>query len=92
MNSSGEVVVSIKDLTMSYGGNQVLKGINLEVFKGQIIGYIGPNGAGKSTTVKIILGIVDKFRGEVKVFGEDIKSGIEYKKENWLRSRNRRSI
>lgn len=80
MNSSGEVVVSIKDLTMSYGGNQVLKGINLEVFKGQIIGYIGPNGAGKSTTVKIILGIVDKFRGEVKVFGEDIKSGIEYKR------------
>lgn len=81
MSSNNEVVVSIKDLTMSYGSHLVLKGINLEVFKGQIIGYIGPNGAGKSTTVKILLGIVDKFRGEVKVFGEDISGGgIEYKK------------
>lgn len=80
MKSSSEVAVSIKDLSMSYGSNQVLNGINLEVFKGQIIGYIGPNGAGKSTTVKIVLGIVDKFRGEVKVFGEDIKNGFEYKR------------
>ncbi|HWP98805.1 MAG TPA: ABC transporter ATP-binding protein [Syntrophomonadaceae bacterium] len=82
MNINKEVVVSIKDLTMSYGNNQVLKGINLEVFKGQIIGYIGPNGAGKSTTVKILLGIVDGFKGVVKVFGEDITSGkVEYKKK-----------
>lgn len=82
MNINREVVVSIKDLTMSYGNNRVLRGINLEVFKGQIIGYIGPNGAGKSTTVKILLGIVDGFNGVVKVFGEDITSGrVEYKKK-----------
>ncbi|MEN6391439.1 MAG: ABC transporter ATP-binding protein [Syntrophomonas sp.] len=80
MKSSAEVVVSLKNLTMSYGSNQVLKGINLEVFKGQIIGYIGPNGAGKSTTVKIILGIADKFGGQVEVFGEDIKRGTDYKR------------
>lgn len=34
---------------MNYGPKEVLRGINLEVYKGQIIGYIGPNGAGKST-------------------------------------------
>lgn len=82
MNINREVVVSIKDLTMSYARNQVLRGINLEVYKGQIIGYIGPNGAGKSTTVKILLGLVDGFNGVVKVFGEDITSGrVEYKKK-----------
>jgi len=81
MNSLSEPVVSIKDLRMNYGEKQVLNGINLEIHGGQIIGYIGPNGAGKSTTVKILLGILEGFRGEVKVFGEDISTGsIEYKK------------
>lgn len=77
-----ELVVSIKNLKMSYGSKPVLKGINLEIPKGQIIGYIGPNGAGKSTTVKILLGIVQGFHGEVFVLGEDISSGsVEYKKK-----------
>jgi len=81
MNSLSEPVVSIKDLRMNYGEKQVLNGINLEIHGGQIIGYIGPNGAGKSTTVKILLGILEGFRGEVKVFGEDISTGsIEYKR------------
>lgn len=81
MNSLSESVISIKDLRMNFGDKQVLKGINLEIQSGQIIGYIGPNGAGKSTTVKILLGILEGFQGRVKVFGEDIASGkIEYKK------------
>lgn len=58
---------------MNYFGNQVLNGINLDVYKGQIIGYIGPNGAGKSTTLKIMLGLVDSYGGEVELFGENIK-------------------
>ncbi len=76
-------IVSIKDLRMNYGaGTDVLKGINLEVYPGQIIGYIGPNGAGKSTTVKILLGIVENYRGEVKVFGKDISEDkVEYKRK-----------
>jgi len=77
-----ESLISIKNLKMRFGNKQVLDGINLEVKRGQIIGYIGPNGAGKSTTVKILLGILSGFEGEVKVFGEDITSGsIEYKKK-----------
>lgn len=77
-----EMVISIKNLKMSYGSKQVLNGINLEIHRGQIIGYIGPNGAGKSTTVKILLGILEGFQGEVRVLGEDISSGsIEYKKK-----------
>jgi ABC-2 type transport system ATP-binding protein len=74
--------VEIKDLSMNYGAKEVLKGINLEVHKGEIIGYIGTNGAGKSTTIKIILGIVEGWRGEVKVLGQDIKKDtIEYKRK-----------
>ena len=75
-------VLSIKNLTMSYGGKNVLNNINLEVKKGEIIGYIGPNGAGKSTTVKIMLGLIDDYRGDVVIFGYDISSGDpSYKKK-----------
>jgi len=66
-------IISIRDLRKNYGEKQVLKGINLEVYPGQIIGYIGPNGAGKSTTVKILIGLLSDFEGEVTVLGQDLR-------------------
>lgn len=74
--------VEIKNLYMNYGTKEVLKGINLQVNKGEIIGYIGTNGAGKSTTIKIILGIVEGWHGDISVLGQDIrKDTIEYKRK-----------
>ncbi|MCQ2009907.1 MAG: ABC transporter ATP-binding protein [Sporolactobacillus sp.] len=65
---------------MNYSGKLVLKGLNLEVKRGQIIGYIGPNGAGKSTTVRILLGLQQGYGGTARLFGEDIRtSGVAYK-------------
>ncbi|AAO35244.1 ABC transporter ATP-binding protein [Clostridium tetani] len=82
MDQLNDVVVSIRDLKMSYGSKEVLKGINLDVKKGEIIGYIGPNGAGKSTTVKIMLGLVKGYEGEVKIFGNNISNdNVEYKRK-----------
>jgi ABC-2 type transport system ATP-binding protein len=75
-------VLTITNLTKQYGDKEILKGINLHVSRGEIIGYIGPNGTGKSTTIKIILGMIDDYGGDVRLFGEDIKqSGIEYKRK-----------
>lgn len=75
-----ESILSMKGLSMNYGYGPVLKGINLEVYRGQIVGYIGPNGAGKSTTVRIVLGLQGGYAGEVRLFGEDIRaSGVAYK-------------
>lgn len=80
MESYNEPIITIRGLEKSFGNKKVLKGINLDVHKGQIIGYIGPNGAGKSTTVKIMLGLIEQYTGEIKVFGQNISSGnIEYK-------------
>lgn len=82
MEFSKEPVITLRDMNMSYGDKQVLKGINLDVYKGQIIGYIGPNGAGKSTTVKIMLGLVQQYKGKVSIFGQDISNGdVEYKRK-----------
>ncbi len=79
-----EPVIEISDLRMGYERDKedILKGIDIKVYPGQIIGYIGPNGAGKSTTVKILLGILNNYRGEIKIFGKNIsKDNIEYKRK-----------
>lgn len=76
----GEKIIKIRNLNKFYGSNQVLKDINLDIYKGEIIGYIGPNGAGKSTTVKIMLGLVGEYSGDIEILGKDIKDGdISYK-------------
>nr|WP_093133192.1 ABC transporter ATP-binding protein [Salinibacillus kushneri] len=72
MHSVNQPILSIQNLEKSYGAKQVLNGIDLTVYQGQIIGYIGPNGAGKSTTVKIMLGLEEHFSGRVEIFGNDI--------------------
>ena len=68
-----ETAISIKNLHKSYGSKQVLQGIDLDVYPGQVLGYIGPNGAGKSTTVKILCGLISDYSGEVTVRGIDVK-------------------
>lgn len=72
IETNHEVVLRLKDLRKNYGIKDVLKGIDLTVYRGQIIGYIGPNGAGKSTTIKILLGLEGDFSGKVEIFGEGI--------------------
>ncbi|HZV43282.1 MAG TPA: ABC transporter ATP-binding protein [Saprospiraceae bacterium] len=67
-------IISIKNLRKSYGSKEVLKGINLDIYPGQVIGYIGPNGAGKSTTVKILCGLLSDYTGEVMIKDMDLKT------------------
>ncbi|CEG29659.1 ABC transporter [Bacillus sp. B-jedd] len=77
-----EVVLSLKGLKKSYGAKEVLKGIDLDVTCGQIIGYIGPNGAGKSTTIKLLLGLEEGYEGEIEIFGQKLQPGdYEYKRK-----------
>lgn len=60
---------------------QVLKGIDMEIRAGEVIGYLGSNGAGKSTTVKIMCGLLEGYTGEVNVLGYDLRGNdIEIKK------------
>jgi ABC-2 type transport system ATP-binding protein len=72
-NQNMEPIIRIKDLSKYYGSKQVLHHINLDIQAGQVIGYIGPNGAGKSTTVRILAGMDADFKGEVEVFGLNVK-------------------
>lgn len=67
-------IISLKNLYKNYGNKKVLKGINLDIYSGQVIGYIGPNGAGKSTTVKILCGLISDYEGEVTIEGINLKT------------------
>jgi ABC-2 type transport system ATP-binding protein len=64
-------VISIKGLRMSYGSTEAVRGIDLEVERGEVFAFLGPNGAGKTTTVEILEGYRRRSGGEVTVLGED---------------------
>jgi len=64
-------IIEIKGLSKSYGKQVALEGVNLNVKRGEVYGFIGPNGAGKSTTIRILLGMIKKDGGVVKILGKD---------------------
>ncbi len=64
-------VIQANQLTKYYGQVRALDGLNLEAREGEVLGFIGPNGAGKSTTIRILLGLLRKTSGEVRLFGQD---------------------
>jgi len=65
-------LLHIKDLKVSYGGIEALKGVSLDVEKGQIVALIGANGAGKSTTLRAISGLIPKSQGTITYDGQVI--------------------
>lgn len=64
--------ILVRGLRVAFGRNEVLRGIDLDVEPGRILGYIGANGAGKTTTVKVLTGILSDFAGRVEVCGIDV--------------------
>lgn len=66
-----EVAISINGLAKSYGSLQALFGVDLEVLRGEILGFLGPNGAGKTTTIRCILDQIRPQKGSIRVFGID---------------------
>lgn len=67
-----DIILSVKDLKVNYGGIEAVKGISFDVPKGKIVTLIGANGAGKSTTLKAIAGLVKPSGGAIAFEGESI--------------------
>jgi ABC-2 type transport system ATP-binding protein len=66
-----DIAIQTKGLTKSYGSLVALAPLDLEVSKGEILGYLGPNGAGKTTTIRAILGLIKPSGGQAEIFGLD---------------------
>jgi phospholipid/cholesterol/gamma-HCH transport system ATP-binding protein len=81
-----KVIISIKNLSKSFGENEVLKDINLTVNKGEDLVILGRSGSGKSVTIKCLVGLVEADKGEIKVFDTDITK-LKNQELNVIRSR-----
>jgi ABC-2 type transport system ATP-binding protein len=68
---TGEPVVRVSGLQMTYGDHDVLTGVDFEVHPGEVVCLLGPNGAGKTTTIEILEGFRMRSGGAVRVLGED---------------------
>ena len=64
-------VLTVRGLVKDYGAVHAVRGIDLELTRGEILGFLGPNGAGKSTTIRCILDLLRPTSGRIEVFGMD---------------------
>jgi ABC-2 type transport system ATP-binding protein len=68
---AAEPVITVRGLVMRYGRREAVRGIDLQVRRGEVFAFLGPNGAGKTTTVEILEGFRTRTGGEVSVLGTD---------------------
>ena len=73
-----KTAIQIKGLKKSYNNTPALKGVDIEISKGEFFGLLGPNGAGKTTTINILTGLVFKDAGTCLVFEKDIVKDYRY--------------
>ena len=67
-------ILEIKNLSKKSGSSYRVKNLSMSIPKSCVYGFLGPNGAGKTTTLKMILGLIKKDAGEIKMFGEDVSA------------------
>ena len=69
---TGDIVLRTNNLTKQYGKRIAVKNLNLEVRRGEIMGFLGPNGAGKTTTIRMALGLIAPTAGSVEILGQKV--------------------
>ncbi|NHJ38580.1 MAG: ABC transporter ATP-binding protein [Asgard group archaeon] len=75
---SSEPIIQFIEVFKNYKDIKALRGISFSIQEGEIFGYIGPNGAGKTTTLKIIVGLISDYTGNVVIKGESIKEQVNF--------------
>ena len=76
-----EKIIELKNLTKNYGDQQVLRGINLDIYQNEFLTLLGPSGCGKTTTLRIIAGFEEPSGGQVLFDGVDVSKVPAYKRE-----------
>ncbi len=67
-----EVVIEVRDLVVGFGERLIMNGLDLDVYRGEILGFVGASGTGKSVLMRTILGLVPKRRGTIHVFDQNL--------------------
>ena len=77
----GSEVIKVRDLVVDFESHRVLNGVNVDLYRGEILGFVGASGAGKSTLARTIIGLLPKRAGRIEIFGVDIdKASHEQKR------------
>ena len=69
-------VIEIKNLWFSFNGEQVLQDVNFTLYHKEFLAMIGPNGGGKTTLLKLMMGLFEADRGEIRVFGRPDRKSV----------------
>ncbi len=72
-----DVVLSVKDLTVGFGSNVVLDELNLDIYRGEILGFVGASGTGKSVLMRTVLRLLPRRSGAIRIFGVDFDKAAE---------------
>ncbi|MFN3658896.1 MAG: ABC transporter ATP-binding protein [Pseudolabrys sp.] len=72
-----EVVIEVRQVDVGFGDRLVLNHLDLDVYRGEILGFVGGSGAGKSVLMRTIIGLLPKRGGTIKVFGQDMDRASE---------------
>jgi phospholipid/cholesterol/gamma-HCH transport system ATP-binding protein len=67
-----EVVLSVRGLEVGFGDRLILRGLDLDVYRGEILGFVGGSGQGKSVLTRTVLGLIPKRAGTIEVFGQSL--------------------
>jgi len=70
---NNEKIIEVENLSKQFKELWAVKGLNLNVFKGDVFGFLGPNGAGKSTTIRMLLSLITPTEGQIRIFGKDLR-------------------
>src|SRR3974377_1708266 len=76
-NGGREMIIEVRDLVVGFGDHVVLDHVNLDVYRGEILGFVGGSGAGKSVLMRTIIGLLPKRSGTIKVFGVDLATASD---------------
>ncbi|MFN3547249.1 MAG: ABC transporter ATP-binding protein [Mesorhizobium sp.] len=79
---AGEVILSVRDVSVAFGEQVVLDKLSLDVYRGEILGFVGASGSGKSVLLRTVLGLNRKQNGTIKLFGIDTDNVTEAQRTN----------
>ena len=72
-----EVVIAVRDLVVGFGDHIVLDHVDLDVYRGEILGFVGGSGAGKSVLMRTVIGLLPRRAGKISVFGVDLAAASD---------------
>lgn len=74
--------LQVKELRKTIGKKEIIKGLNFDVFQGEVFGFLGPNGAGKTTTIRMLVGLIKPTSGSIYIAGKNVETEFKEAMKN----------